>query len=227
MALSIVKVGGSLARYPAKLRELLNCLIEFSAEHSLVIIPGGGEFADTVRKLDKRFGLSDAAAHQMAILAMDQYGLLLADLLPEGLCVVRSIDEAEQAVSSSKLPIFLPFELMRAEDPLINSWDVTSDSIALCLASRFHAGKVLFVTDVDGIFADDPKRIGDAKLLCKVSAAELMGWEKRTSVDKALPQLLNQWPIDCYVVNGLFPSRIKAILNGKKALSTHITAQKP
>lgn len=227
MAVSIVKVGGSLAKHPAKLKELLQCLIECSAKHPLVIVPGGGEFADTVRKLDKRFGLSDATAHRMAILAMDQYGLLLADLQPESLRAIRSLDEAVQTVSERKLPIFLPFELICREDPLVNSWDVTSDSISLYLANKLQADKVLFVTDLDGIFTDDPKRVNGAKLLCEVSASELARREKRTSVDKALPQLLHQWPINCYVVNGLFPDRIKAILKGEKAISTRIIPQKP
>lgn len=225
MAVSIVKVGGSLAKHPAKLKVLLQCLIECSTKHPLVIVPGGGEFADTVRKLDRRFGLSDKAAHQLAILAMDQYGLLLADLLPESLCTVRSVGEAEQAVSEWKLPIFLPFKLIHTEDPLVNSWDVTSDSIALYIANKLHADKVLLVTDVDGIFTADPKRVNNAKLLDEVSASELTKRTKRTSVDRALPQLLGQWPIDCYVVNGLFPERVKAILNGKKAPATHIMRQ--
>lgn len=105
MALTVVKVGGSIANQPAKLKELLKVLCQQSKKHPLVIIPGGGEFADTVRKLDKQFNLSNQASHRMAILAMDQYGLLLADLIPD-VSIARSIDGAKKALAAGKLPVF-------------------------------------------------------------------------------------------------------------------------
>ena len=46
----------------------------------MVIVPGGGPFADTVRQLDARWGLTDHAAHRMAVRAMEQYGDLLTAL---------------------------------------------------------------------------------------------------------------------------------------------------
>jgi aspartokinase-like uncharacterized kinase len=45
---------------------------------------------------------------------------------------------------------------------------------------------------------------------------------KRTSVDKFLPKLLLNLPIDCFVVNGLFPERVKAVLDGQEAVCTLI-----
>jgi 5-(aminomethyl)-3-furanmethanol phosphate kinase len=222
VTLTVTKVGGSLATHSDKLRELLKELYEQSKKYPILIVPGGGEFADTVRKLDKQFSLSNQASHRMAILAMDQYGLLLADLIPDA-CIVRSIDETKKALSAGNLPIFLPSELMFRVDPLENSWDVTSDAITLYIAHRFSAVRVLFLTDVDGIFSENPQGPETQKVLKKISAAELVKWDSRTSVDKALPKLLLMWPIPCYVVNGFFPSRVKAILNQKETLSTLIT----
>ena len=45
-------------------------------------VAGGGVFADAVRSAQQRFTFSDAAAHAMALLAMEQYAALLADLDP-------------------------------------------------------------------------------------------------------------------------------------------------
>jgi 5-(aminomethyl)-3-furanmethanol phosphate kinase len=222
VALTVAKVGGSLASQPAKLRELLKVLYDQSEKFPLVIVPGGGEFADTVRKLDNQFSLSAKASHRMAILAMDQYGIMLADLIPDAL-IVQSIDEAKKALTKGNLPIFLPSELLFREDPLENSWDVTSDSIALYLAQRLKAVKVLFLTDVDGIFTENPQGSEPQKLLKKISAAQLIAIGDRTSVDKALPKLLLQWPIPCYVVNGFYPRRVEALLNQKEAPSTLVT----
>lgn len=222
MALTVAKVGGSLANQPSKLRELANFLCNQSKKHPLIIIPGGGEFADTVRSIDKRFNLSAQASHRMAILAMDQYGLLLADLIPAAF-TVRSIDEAKKALINGDLSIFLPSELLFREDPLENSWDVTSDSIALYLAHRLNAVKVLFLTDVDGVFSENPQGSEPQKFYKKISATQLIELGDRTSVDKALPKLLLQWPIPCYVVNGFYPSRVQAIFDQKDALSTLLT----
>ena len=47
----------------------------------LLVVPGGGPFADSVRAVDRQHRLSDDAAHWMAILAMDQYAHLIASRL--------------------------------------------------------------------------------------------------------------------------------------------------
>ncbi len=75
--------------------------------------------------------------------------------------------------------------------------------------------RVLLITDVDGIYADDPKKHIDAKFIAQITARELLGLKIRTSVDKALPKLLLNSSVDCFVVNGLFPERVKAILENE------------
>jgi aspartokinase-like uncharacterized kinase len=231
MCLSIVKVGGSIAAQPDKLRALCKKLSEVSKRYSLVVVPGGGEFADAVRQLDARFQLSKQASHRMAILGMDQYGLVLSDLITDSV-TVDTLEKAKKAAEDRKPPIFLPSRLVILEDPLENSWDVTSDSIALYIAHRLHADKVLLITDVDGIYTRDPKQEKNAKLIQNVTPNELLAFEQRTSVDKALPKLLLQWQVNCYVINGFFPDRVEAVLDEQKPLGTHISsnhlsAQKP
>ena len=54
MDATAVKIGGSLALYPEKLRELCTKLSELSKTHKLIVVPGGGEFADLARDYDKR-----------------------------------------------------------------------------------------------------------------------------------------------------------------------------
>jgi hypothetical protein len=220
----IVKVGGSLASYPAKLRILCAKLTELSHEHKLIVIPGGGEFTDAVRKLDKRFSLSPAASHRMAILGMDQYGLLMSDLLPSSR-IVNKLEHLQETLDLGKLPVFLPSTLLFAEDPLENSWNVTSDSIAVYVAGQLHATRTLLVTDVDGVYTCDPKKSSEAKLIKKLSALDLLRMNRRTSVDKFLPKLLLQLQIECFVVNGLYPERVEAILSRQDTTCTFITSK--
>jgi aspartokinase-like uncharacterized kinase len=218
---AVLKVGGSLAEDPDSLARLCRELSVLAKEHRIVVVPGGGEFADTVRKLDRTYGLSDVVAHKMAILAMDQYGLFLSAITPNSY-VSYSLKETSKPVKG-KLPIFLPSQLMFREDPLENSWDVTSDTIAAYIAGLLHVEKLVLVTDVDGIFSENPKKNVDTKLVEEVSAEELQGWNRRTSVDKTLPKMLLETKLDCYVVNGRYPERIKLIRENKKTVCTHIT----
>jgi 5-(aminomethyl)-3-furanmethanol phosphate kinase len=221
MNIAVLKIGGSLALHPQKLKTLCTKLSEASKNNAIVVVPGGGEFADTVRKLDKRFHLSAETSHRMAILGMDQYGLLLSNLTP----ISRAIDEFErvqEVLDSSELPIFLPSKFFSAEDPLDNSWDVTSDSIAAFIASHIKANKVVLVTDVDGVYASDPKTHPNAKLIDKIPIKEFLASNRRTSVDRFLPKLISQSKIECFVVNGLFPERVLAILDGKNTVCTRI-----
>jgi aspartokinase-like uncharacterized kinase len=218
---AVLKVGGSLAEDPDSLARLCHELSALAKEHKIAVVPGGGELADTVRKLDRTYGLSDVVAHKMAILAMDQYGLFLSDVTPNSY-VSYSLEETSKPVKG-KLPIFLPSQLMFREDPLENSWNVTSDTIAAYIADVMHAEKLVLVTDVDGIFSENPKKNVDAVLVEEVSAGELQGWNRRTSVDKTLPKMLLETKLDCYVVNGRYPERVKLILENKKTVCTYVT----
>src|SRR4051812_7801139 len=71
----VLKLGGSLAS-SGGLTACLAALGRLRGE--IVVVPGGGVFADAVRAAQPRFGFSDRAAHRMAILAMEQYAVMLA-----------------------------------------------------------------------------------------------------------------------------------------------------
>jgi len=220
---TVIKVGGSLALQPEKLKNLCKKLSELSERFRLIVVPGGGEFADTVRTLDKRFSLSPATAHQMAILSMDQYGLLLSDLLPKSR-VVREFEGLLHSLDFGSLPLFLPSDFLFSDEALENSWDVTSDSIAVYIAHRLHLAQSILVTDVDGIYTCDPKKFREAKLIKRLSARELLKMNKRTGVDRFLPKILLKTQIKCFVVNGFYPQRIENILTGKDTVCTKITS---
>lgn len=222
---AVIKVGGSLAEAPAQLKALCTQLSRLSRKYAITVVPGGGRFADAVRDFDRSFALSSMLAHRMAILAMDQYGLALTQLIPNSVATYR-LSEARQLAETRAAPIFLPSQLMFKEDPLENSWDVTSDAIAAYVASRLGAAKLLLATDVDGIFTEDPKQYADAALIERLSAEELLRLNKRTSVDRHLPKLLLESPIDCYVVNGNYPERVASILAGQHTICTLIAPRK-
>ena len=218
---AVLKIGGSLAENPDRLIRLCKELSGLAKVHKIVVVPGGGEFADKVRELDKRIGLSNRTAHQMAVLAVDQYGLLLSDITPNS-SVVSKIEKLNISIEG-KLQVFLPSQYIFCEDPLENSWDVTSDAIAAHIAGRINAKKLILATNVNGIFSENPKQNTNAKLIVELPAEQLLSWNKRTSVDITLPKIILQTGLDCYVVNGKYPERIEKILKNKETICTHIT----
>ncbi len=222
MDATIVKVGGSLALQPDKLKDLCTKISEASKKHNVIVVPGGGEFADIVRTYDKRFNLPQLISHRMALLAMDQYGLLLSTLIQRSVAV-NKFEEIKEALALHRLPVFLPSIFLFSDDSLENSWDVTSDSIAVYIAQKLGIQKTVLVTDVDGVFIRNPKKFTDAKLLPKLSPQDLLTMPERTSVDSFLPKLLLNQQIECFVVNGLYPERLISILDGKETVCTKIS----
>ena len=68
----VVKLGGALER-DGDLRAVLDTLAGAGAGR-LVIVPGGGTFADLVRERQRNWRFDNGTAHAMAVLAMAQYG---------------------------------------------------------------------------------------------------------------------------------------------------------
>ena len=152
---AVLKVGGSLSRDP-DLPALAAALSDLARDYRLLVVPGGGAFADVVRDHYRRYGLSETTAHRMALLAMDQYGCLLAELAP-GSAAVPDLDAAGQMAAVGRLAILLPSALLLQADPLPHSWQVTSDSLAAWIAGRVAAPRLVLLKDVDGLYARDPR----------------------------------------------------------------------
>jgi aspartokinase-like uncharacterized kinase len=156
----VVKIGGGLLRSSADLGRVLSTVASASEARRLLVIGGGGPFADAVRVVDEQLRLSDDAAHWMAILAMDQYAHLLAERLA-GSALVTDRREIAQAVSVGRVPVLAPYRWLRKADPLPHSWEVTSDSIAAWIAGAVRARRIVLVKPpsavgtplVDGHFA--------------------------------------------------------------------------
>jgi 5-(aminomethyl)-3-furanmethanol phosphate kinase len=132
----VIKVGGSLLGSP-ELERWLEIFVKFSDGH-IIIVPGGGVFADAVRESQKVSKISDACAHRLAVLAMDQFGLLLANMNP-GLAIARTECEIDERTWQHRAIVWLPSTMVLADDSIPKSWDVTSDSIAAWLAEKLNA----------------------------------------------------------------------------------------
>ncbi len=144
----VIKVGGSLAAEPATLRMVAARLATLAAETPILIVPGGGPFADTVREVDDQYSLPASSAHWMAILGMDQYAHLLAALIPGG-AVVNDQGGIAAVRQSGGVPVLAPSQWLAAADEVPHSWDVTSDSLAAYLATLLGAERLVLVKSVE------------------------------------------------------------------------------
>ena len=138
----VVKLGGSLARSP-RLQGWLTALAEYG-KGRVIIVPGGGPFADLVREEQARAGFTDNAAHRMAILAMEQFGFMLEGL-HENLCSAATEEELRAALANGRVPIWLAYPMIIRDATLPQDWSVTADSLALWLAIYLKAEVLLLV----------------------------------------------------------------------------------
>ena len=138
----VVKIGGSLLG-SVELERWLQIFAQYS-DGKVIIVPGGGVFADAVRESQRLSNISDACAHRLAVLAMDQYGLLLANLNPL-LATAKSELEIAERTWQHRAIVWLPSKMVFADDTISQSWDVTSDSIAAWLAEKLNATHLLLI----------------------------------------------------------------------------------
>jgi aspartokinase-like uncharacterized kinase len=221
----VVKIGGSLIREAPELVTRLvkefGSIREFSSKtpenvkevhacknsnYSILIVPGGGLFTDSIRALDEEFTFGADAAHWMAILGMEQYAYYL--LGKSGATATDLITDLPCGVS-----ILFPYRLLKTEDPLPHTWDVTSDTIAAWVAKEINA-PFIKVTDVDGIFRKE-------KLIREISTASFeAGYE--SCIDPALPVFLLRNRMNCLIVNGKYPERVIRAVYEKPVLGTTV-----
>lgn len=141
----VVKLGGSLSRSP-RLTAWLRALA--ASQVPLAVVPGGGPFADQVRDSQAFWRFDDAAAHHMALLAMDQTGRMFAALEPRlHICTVMA--DFAAAFAAGRPAVWLPTAMAQGQDDIAESWDVTSDSLAAWLAIRIGAAGVVLVKSVE------------------------------------------------------------------------------
>ncbi|WP_342106715.1 uridylate kinase [Methylobacterium sp. SI9] len=158
--ITVIKIGGSLEADPHRRRVLLTEIAD-GAFGRCIVVPGGGTFAGLVRSAQAREGFSDAEAHRRALDAMSDAAGIFRGIESR---LVQTLEPwAEAATPTAR--IWNP-RLLRAGHPDIpETWDVTSDSLALWLAGRVAAKRCVLVKSVDAPPGQDAAALSDSGLV--------------------------------------------------------------
>ncbi|MCZ6772189.1 MAG: hypothetical protein O7G83_09425 [Proteobacteria bacterium] len=179
----VVKLGGAMMRAP-DLRQWLSACAEQNGEVRCVLVPGGGGFADQVRALQATWEFDDRVAHALAIEAMRMNAQVLQALL-QAPCLSSDFAEIAGGTEKRYTAIWTPRPGMTI-DGLPETWEVTSDSIALHVAHRIQADALLLVKSVD------------ASLLTSGTAAQM---SLQGLIDDFFPRLLARYPLPTMLVS--------------------------
>lgn len=189
-----IKLGGSLynSNYLVK---YLNAIRECS-DKKIVIIPGGGPFADQVRLADEEYEIEPTHAHNMAILAMQQFGYLLASICPD-FVLANNKEDIFRAWASSSVVIWEPYVMVRDQCTLDKSWDITSDSLAAWLTGVLNMKNLLLIKS--------------SSVVLKTSELDILA--KSECIDKRLPELINHFKINMHVLHKSDSCSLSKVLN--------------
>ena len=172
----VVKLGGSLL----ETGKLFDCLKHIIAQNQkTVVVCGGGVFADTVRSAQKKWRFNDVAAHEMALLAMQQNALMCQSLQLEFALFSKTQDFQQQHFS-----IWSPDIAELNANHIAPSWEITSDSLAAWLARKLQAQKLIVVK---------PEKIEPSDTPFELMELEI--------VDEAFPDFVENAPFELEVMS--------------------------
>jgi 5-(aminomethyl)-3-furanmethanol phosphate kinase len=195
---TVIKLGGSLAFSHNLPQWIAACA---ACAGRVIIVPGGGPFADAVRSAQSRMAFDDRAAHEMAVLAMEQYGRALASRNAL-LALADSADAIQRCLGRQHVPVWMPARMVFDGPDIAPSWDITSDSLAAWLSGSIGAARLFLVKSVE---------LGSRREFCETLAATGI-------VDKAFPRYFRQSAVPCSILGPADHSAaISAIRDGTSA----------
>lgn len=172
--MKVIKLGGSLLNSPVSMLACLNHIPRLNEK--IVVVCGGGMFADTIRHAQQSYLFNDVVAHEMAILAMQQTALLCQSLNTQySLCY--DIADLSTALLKTNNVIWSPSINNINAAKLPATWELSSDSLAAWLADTLGAKALIVVKS------------------CQIdSSLPLQLLEKQGIIDKNFSYFVNKAP---------------------------------
>lgn len=249
----VIKLGGSVITrkdepFSVRLDAVVRLADEISAfknSHQncgLALVHGGGSFGHPiVEECIKAEGYIDQACFSRTSFYMDLLGhavteALLSSRLPVVRIPPRSICEGVRhedcnlgvvcrMVDSGLIPLLYGDVVSSREGFKV----ISGDDIVWYLTKFLGVKKVVFVTDVNGVYDKNPKEFSDARVLSEMHVSEALRiaefWSVRDVTGGMLSKLrkalmLGLKGVEVYVINGLIPNNLLNALEGKKVVGS-------
>lgn len=155
MPATVLKLGGSLLDLRDLPQRLRAMFAKLDGDRALLVC-GGGEAADIVRRWNETHALDDEQSHWLAMESIRLNQRLLLMLLPE-LDLVSNRAAAESAWQRGRVPLLDLMAFVSIEEAaravgsksLPHIWNVTSDSLAAWVAIRWPASRLVLLKSVE------------------------------------------------------------------------------
>lgn len=204
ISVRVIKLGGSLLDLPEIGVKLQQWLLGQPAAVNLIVV-GGGEIVEAVRRLDQIHRFDPSQVHWWCVDLLTTTARIAAQQIPDcGLIVTRaelkyvleggSGHPAESATYTVVPSAFYARDFhdgifsSQHESPqawdLPQTWETTTDSIAALLGLLTRAGELILMKSVDPVGPNAAGQIG--------SAYEI--WAKLGLVDAAFPRIATSIP---------------------------------
>lgn len=165
----VVKVGGSLLGWTDLPAALAHWIAQQSPAVNL-LVAGGGEFAESIRRADAAYGLGEEAAHWLCVDLLSVTARLLGGIAKAP--VVTKVEDMPSLAPAvcvlDPAPFLRNVEPLQLSARLPHTWAVTSDSISARIAESLAASElVLLKSCLPGAnrgYVDDYFPVAAAKL---------------------------------------------------------------
>ena len=250
----LIKLGGSVITDKREYRKINHevvarlCAEIKESGRKVIVVHGAGSFGHVIAKkhcLNAGFNDDDQipAVAQVCYDVRELNSMIIKELndagipsisIPPGSCFMmddRSISFDGGEVIRSMMDKGLMPVLFGdvVQDRKLGFAICSGDQIMERLSEIYDFEKIIFVSDIDGLFDDDPKNNPNAKLFEYVSIDTLKSIRSGSTVDdvtggvyeKMMSMLRMTSPQrDCILINGTVPGRLLSVLRGEDVICT-------
>jgi len=186
----------------AYLRQLAAELVSLSGSFRVFVVVGGGKLARTYIQAARQLGADESSLDHIGIEATRLNARVLIAALGEHAPGQPPAD-FDRAVEASRT---YPIVVMGGTHP-----GHTTDAVAIMLAERARASRVLILTNVDGVYTSDPRLDRGAKRLDRLTARELVAITSKSTAEAGSTGVID--PMGCRILQR---ARIPAsVLHGR------------
>ena len=133
----VLKIGGSWITNP-KLTTLIRRL-DKKKKGKIIIVAGGGCFADSVRFAFKKTKMSEKLANTLALKSTEIFCSYLKDINK------KLYLTTDKRFKDNSLNVWLPSVILSNEKSFKKNWNSTSDSVAAWLSDNIKADGLVFI----------------------------------------------------------------------------------